>query len=511
MPPGSVDACTCADTCGTIPGIQSGEECDGADLGGETCEGLGFPGGVLTCAADCTLDPSGCQAAVCGDGLVAPDEACDVGGIAGAVPTFAGETCETLGFPEGGALACTTDCRAIVAVPHCVTSVAVACLDSSDCPGGQACVAGCVQCGNGFVDEGEECDEGGANGSGPNRCRDDCRVPLCGDGTVDFPHCSGDPEVPCDDDRDCAAGQTCAAGERCDEGSAVCLGGARNGAPCCRESDCPDGNCSGDGCEANRDDVPGCCRCDCTQAACGNGVIDDGEECDDGNREAGDCCSPACRFEPAGSSCAGDANPCTDDRCDGAATCVHDANTSSCDDGDECTTNDVCFERACVGGTPLDCDDGDRCTTDGCAPASGCVHTPILGCCRVLADCFDGNICTVDRCDAGVCSNQPFGFTDARSAVEASLVVAPCLGQSLPARLGRLLGKAGGFIDRARDASDARRRDRFIARARHRLRTAVRAANRASRRGVTGTCASALVDVVRSALERTECLKRASP
>src|SRR6185295_16415987 len=217
---------------GTIPGIQSREECDGTDLGGQTCQGLGFPGGVLACTAECTLDTSGCQAAVCGDGLVGPDEACDVGGIDGVPPSFAGETCESLGFPDGGALACTDDCGAIVPVPHCAPSVAIPCVRGSDCPTGEACIAGCVQCGNAFVDAGEECDEGSANGSGPNRCREDCRAPRCGDGTLDFAHCSGDAEVPCGDDRNCPAGQTCVAGERCDEGSAVCLGGPRNGEPC---------------------------------------------------------------------------------------------------------------------------------------------------------------------------------------------------------------------------------------------------------------------------------------
>jgi YVTN family beta-propeller protein/cysteine-rich repeat protein len=50
-------------------------------------------------------------------------------------------------------------------------------------------------------------------------------------------------------------------------------------------------------------------------AACGNGVVDAGEECDDGNRTPGDCCSPACRLEADGSSC-GDADPCNgDERC----------------------------------------------------------------------------------------------------------------------------------------------------------------------------------------------------
>jgi cysteine-rich repeat protein len=511
LPPGGAEACTCAHTCGTIPGIQSGEECDGGDLGGLTCADLGFPGGVLACTPDCTLDTSACLTAVCGDGLVGPEEACDVGGIDAAPPDFGGETCETLGFPDGGDLVCTSDCGAVVAVPHCASSVAVACLDAAECPGGEACVAGCVQCGNGFVDVGEECDEGVANGSGPNRCRDDCRAPICGDATLDFPHCSGDAEVPCGDDRDCPAGETCVDGERCDQGSALCLGGERNGEPCCRESDCPGGDCSGDECDANRDDVPGCCRCSCTQEACGNGVTEEGEECDDGNRESGDCCSPACRYELAGGVCPDEGNPCTDDQCDGTGRCAHDPNTLACDDGDACTTRDVCGEGTCAGGPPLDCDDGDRCTADTCSAEAGCDHEPIAECCRTIVDCFDGDICTIDRCDAnGVCVNPSFGFGDARSAVEASFVVDQCLGQDLPVRFGRLLGKANAFLDQARDASDVRRRDRFIARARRRLRTAIRAAGAAGGRNVTGSCASNLANVVRSALERTACLRRAS-
>jgi len=36
------------------------EECDGADLGGLTCSGLGYAGGILACNSDCALDDSGC-------------------------------------------------------------------------------------------------------------------------------------------------------------------------------------------------------------------------------------------------------------------------------------------------------------------------------------------------------------------------------------------------------------------------------------------------------------------
>ena len=39
---------------------ESGEACDGNDLGGQTCQSQGYSGGTLTCNGDCTLNTSGC-------------------------------------------------------------------------------------------------------------------------------------------------------------------------------------------------------------------------------------------------------------------------------------------------------------------------------------------------------------------------------------------------------------------------------------------------------------------
>lgn len=51
----SVDAPVCGD------GRRAGAElCDGTDLGGNTCTGLGFNGGTLACSSTCALDTSGC-------------------------------------------------------------------------------------------------------------------------------------------------------------------------------------------------------------------------------------------------------------------------------------------------------------------------------------------------------------------------------------------------------------------------------------------------------------------
>jgi hypothetical protein len=55
----SVDVTITPSVCGN--GIQEpGEQCDGADLGGQTCISLGFISGTLSCNLGCTFNTSGC-------------------------------------------------------------------------------------------------------------------------------------------------------------------------------------------------------------------------------------------------------------------------------------------------------------------------------------------------------------------------------------------------------------------------------------------------------------------
>ncbi len=94
-------------------------------------------------------------------------------------------------------------------------------------------------CGNGVVESGEACDDGGES----TTCNFDCTISACGDSVVNM-----------------------TAGEDCDDG----------------------------GESAN-------CDADCTFAICGDGTLNvtAGEQCDDGNTTPGGGCDPFCMIEPA--------------------------------------------------------------------------------------------------------------------------------------------------------------------------------------------------------------------
>jgi len=242
------DDCTLVE-CGDLElNTVAGEICDGLELDGATCEGEGFDGGMLACAAGCQLDTTGCT--TCGDGMAGSGETCDGGDL--------GEgTCVTQGF-DGGVLGCSPACT----------------YDTSACFG----------CGDGSTDPGEQCDDGGESPG----CDIDCTFASCGD---DLPNASAGEQ--CDEagetatcDVDCtvpACGDALvntAAGEQCDgsllDGSSCVSQGFDSGMLGC------DGDCMGL-------DTSGC-------GTCGNGVIDGSEDCDDSNELDGDACPGSCLF-----------------------------------------------------------------------------------------------------------------------------------------------------------------------------------------------------------------------
>jgi MYXO-CTERM domain-containing protein len=96
-------------------------------------------------------------------------------------------------------------------------------------------------CGNGQLDQQEQCDDGANNSDTlPGACRTDCTRAHCGDAVID-------------------------SGEQCDDGA------------------------------NNSDTAPGACRTTCVKASCGDGVVDPGEQCDNGAANAaGASCDAEC-------------------------------------------------------------------------------------------------------------------------------------------------------------------------------------------------------------------------
>lgn len=75
-------------TCGD--GVRDGSDvCDGADLGGQSCSGLGLGGGALACNTSCMLDTSACERSC------TPDCAARECGLDPACPTVPCGTCGT--------------------------------------------------------------------------------------------------------------------------------------------------------------------------------------------------------------------------------------------------------------------------------------------------------------------------------------------------------------------------------------------------------------------------------
>lgn len=82
----------------------------------------------------------------------------------------------------------------------------------------------------------------------------------------------------------------------------------------------------------------------------------------------------------------------------GSVAAVPCSGTGSCNDGNACTTNDVCVNNVCVG-TTISCNDNNPCTDDACNVSTGCFFTN-----DNTNICSDNSVCTqTDACSNGVC------------------------------------------------------------------------------------------------------------
>ncbi len=256
------------------------EECDGGDLGGMDCAGLGYSGGDLGCTLDCTYDTSRCTGgAECGNGVVEDMEECDGDDLGGM-------DCVRLGY-SGGDLGCLPDCT----------------YDTSRCTGG-------AECGNGVVEDMEECDGSDLRGMdcmdlgfdrGSLGCSSDCtydtsRCSICGNGLIEVgEECDGTDfggrecaDVGNYDGGELACWSDCRLDTR---GCTLCGDGIAEGSEECDGTDLQGKDCTDFGFEAGDLGCSASCGYDTSRCRlCGNGILEPGEACDDGNLEPWDGC-----------------------------------------------------------------------------------------------------------------------------------------------------------------------------------------------------------------------------
>ncbi|MCD6499050.1 MAG: DUF4215 domain-containing protein [Deltaproteobacteria bacterium] len=306
--------------------VEKGEDCEETPSKGVTCKSIGFLGGTLACADDCTYDTSRCVATTtCGNGVLDFGEGCDDGNHDNT------DACPDDG-PNGGI------CQLATCGDGFVWAGQETCDDGNQdntdaCPDDGAHGGTCqpATCGDGLVWVGHEgCDDGN-HGSGDG-CSGSCALESCGNGVVDN-------------------------GEGCDDGNHdntdACPDDGANGGTC-QPATCGDGfvwagqeTCD-DGNRDNTDNCPddGANGGTCQPAICGDGFVWSGhEDCDDGNIFPGDGCSSSCATE--GGTCVASGFI----SCDGSVSgTVHSSDpnqvdTYSCTPADE-SNGDVIYSFA---------------------------------------------------------------------------------------------------------------------------------------------------------------------
>ncbi len=308
---------TCTNSCGqpvsgTNPGSWVGVS--GSCVG----YGLGCSGTVTALQNTCTgsysnIDTSGCVP------CCIPDNSC-------AASTCSGQTCtNNCGSSVAGTFAGSWNNISAPCSNYGLGSGTVYAQQNS-CTGAYQNVdtSGCYfppVCGNGVVEAGESCDQGGSNGACPSSCSSSCAsnsCPICGNGVVQ-------------------------SGEQCDNG------GSNGSCPATCSNSCTNNTCS----------------------SCGNGVCDGGETCFS--------CSTDCASVPqTGGSCTGPSNTCgmTNTgiyRCDGSCTALMPPD-SLCPSVPVCGNNIVeageqCDTGAARGVCPATC--SNSCTNNSCTGTNG--------------------------------------------------------------------------------------------------------------------------------------------
>ncbi|MEM6956766.1 MAG: DUF4215 domain-containing protein [Myxococcota bacterium] len=299
-----------------------------------------------------------------------------------------------------------------------------------------------AECGNGVVEEGEECDgvaprnciqEGFVGGT--IACSADCRIDksgceeaLCGNGTLDDgEECDGsDLRGESCESSGFAAGGTlsCDAECRLDTSECESCGNGRvDEGEDCDGDDLGGMACTGRGftggtlsCSSRCDFIESACEND----TCGNGTIEAGEDCDGAALNDATCvelgfsggdvsCSADCTFITSACTNCGDGRVDGFEACDGddlagqsCTTMGFTGGTLSCNAG--CVFNaSACVTTRCGNGTVEsgeECDDGDTRDGDGCTACVVDEGWTCSGATSVCAPvCGDGMVVGAEPCD----------------------------------------------------------------------------------------------------------------
>jgi cysteine-rich repeat protein len=431
--------------CGDAVWQSFSEQCDDGNIfNGDGCNDRCDAEPGFVCYPNQNFDPGGnvarstvCQRTFCGNNSIEFN-----------FETRSGETCEDFNVNAGDG--CDADCQeepGYFCPPFQFFCQATTCNDGV-LSGDQQWGAG-ESCEDGNTVPGDGCDEN-CNVEPGYDCYDenfgtptDCRVPICGDGLIDY----GIGGENCDDnnnssDDGCSAQCQLEPGFDCSVTPCVrieCGNGVQQCNPVTGQCEqCDDGNIlSGDGCSTFCFLEPGfSCNfvqpTQCTAIECGNGVMqcDNNfffcEQCDDGNANDGDGCSSRCDVVEPGFICPQGGGRCRLPVC-GDGIVERDPFTGqtieNCDDGNS-TSGDGCDEL-CDAEAGFECfqpgepcavlPDGWLCSTqfydvdDGCDCGCGsidpdCAGTGIDSC--SFNQCFNANLVAIDPCDIGRCVNR---------------------------------------------------------------------------------------------------------
>ncbi len=383
--PGDPCLTNCAYACNVDQDCSDAEPCNGV----ETCSDHACQPGVAPpegtdCGSGSLCRNGACTPGVCGDMYVTSPEECDDGN------EVEGDGCDNN---------CMFSCVSTDITRDCTPADACAgqgtCNDTThECAAGTPLVYGTpcgsggycnhsatctvAVCGNSIVEPGEDCDDGGLDGTVTDGCNTQCHF-VCVNAMTD---CAAAPYC---EKNSCTTGHLCQ----------PIADTSKNGMTCGTGLQCSNGACIA------------------PTAVCGNGVLETGEQCDFGaNNGPGTGCESNCTF-----SCTISPNSCSDGNpCNGVETCGAvtvaghagqkcSAGTNEAD-GTTCGTGKICLAHVCDTST---CGDGyvNSGTGETCDPpnATTCdpsCHTVVCGD-GVRADqeeCDDHNLTNLDGCSS---------------------------------------------------------------------------------------------------------------